>query len=72
MASHQNFPMGSIDYPDTDSDGLTDGYEINVVMTDPSSTTSVYTLQCDMNEDEDIDLGDLLLLQRKLLGYSPP
>ena len=53
---------------DSDDDGLTDGYEINVGGTDPSTSTTVYTLQCDMNYDDEVNVGDLLLLQRQLLG----
>ena len=44
--------------PDSDGDGLTDGFEVNVIMSDPVSTTTVYTLQCDMNGDNDVNLGD--------------
>jgi hypothetical protein len=55
--------------PDSDGDGLTDGYEINIGETDPNVSTMVYTLQCDMNGDEIVNLGDLLLLQRQILGY---
>jgi len=55
--------------PDSDGDGLTDGFEVNFIATDPNSQTTVYTLRCDMNEDDDVNLGDLLLLQRQLLGY---
>lgn len=52
---------------DSDDDGLTDGYEINVIGTDPSTSTTVYKLQCDMNFDNNVNLGDLILLQRQLL-----
>ena len=55
---------------DSDGDGLTDGYEINVGGTDPVSTTTVYIDQCDMNLDGEINLGDLLLFQRQILGIQ--
>jgi len=53
---------------DTDNDGLSDGYEINVSGTDPSSVTTLTLNPGDMNIDGDVDLGDLLLLQRQILG----
>ncbi|MGV7235257.1 MAG: DUF7453 family protein [Nitrosomonadaceae bacterium] len=55
--------------PDSDGDGLTDGYEINVGSTDPTSPTPLCANPGDMNDDGTVNLGDLLLLQRLLLGY---
>ena len=54
-----------LDY-DSDDDGLTDGYEINISGTDPTSTTIL--IPGDMNEDGEVNLGDLLLLQRQIMG----
>jgi hypothetical protein len=58
---------------DTDGDGLTDYYEINVSNTDPNTPDTVYTgslpALCDMNADGAINAGDLLLLQRYILGF---
>jgi uncharacterized protein YjiK len=54
---------------DTDDDGLTDGFEINISGTDPNSTTTLNLIPGDMNGDGEVNLGDLLLLQRQLLGY---
>ncbi len=54
--------------PDSDGDGLTDGYEINVAGSDPTSSTALCSNPGDMNGDNDVNLGDLLLLQRQLLG----
>ena len=57
---------------DSDDDGLTDGYEVNILASDPTSQTTVYTSPVnpgDMNGDGDINVGDLLLLQRQILGY---
>ena len=53
---------------DSDDDGLTDGYDVNIGGTDPTSATTVYTLQCDLNEDGNVNAGDLLLLDKQLLG----
>ena len=55
---------------DSDDDGLTDGYEINVSMTDPTASTTLFP--GDMNRDGVVNVGDLLLLQRQLLGYPVP
>jgi hypothetical protein len=52
---------------DSDNDGLTDGYEINISGTDPTSTTTL--IPGDMNGDGNVNLGDLFLLERQLLGY---
>ena len=57
--------------PDSDGDGLTDGYEINVGDTDPTSLTPLCANPGDMNDDGTVNLGDLLLLQRQLLGLHP-
>ena len=54
--------------PDTDGDGLTDGYEINVGGTDPTSTTPLCANPGDMNGDGEVNVGDLLLLQRQIMG----
>jgi hypothetical protein len=54
--------------PDSDGDGLTDGYEINVGGTDPSTATTLYLTPGDMNGDDEVNVGDLLLLQRQLMG----
>ena len=54
--------------PDSDGDGLTDGYEINIGGTDPTSTTALCANPGDMNDDGDVNVGDLLLLQRQILG----
>jgi hypothetical protein len=52
----------------TDNDGLRDGFGVNVLGSDPISTTIL--LPGDMNGDSKVDVGDLLLLQRQLLGYA--
>lgn len=52
--------------------GLTDYFEINVSGTDPNTADTVYTGSLpdlgDLNGDGQINLGDLLLLQRQILG----
>lgn len=53
---------------DTDDDGLTDGYEVNNAGTDPTVSTTVYPLQCDLNDDDEVNLGDVLLLLRQVQG----
>jgi hypothetical protein len=53
---------------DSDSDGLSDGYEVNIIASDPTSPTIVYTNPGDMNADGAVNTGDLLLLQRQILG----
>jgi len=55
---------------DSDSDGLSDGYEVNIIASDPTSPTTVYTNPGDMNGDGDVNVGDLLLLQRVIMGLS--
>jgi hypothetical protein len=55
---------------DSDNDGLSDGYEINISMTDPTQATTL--LNCDLNGNSQVDVGDLLLLQRQLVGYPTP
>jgi hypothetical protein len=52
---------------DSDDDGLTDGYEINIGGTDPNSPTIL--IPGDMNSDGVVNVADLLLLQRQILGY---
>ena len=52
---------------DSDDDGLTDGYEINIGGTDPNSPTIL--IPGDMNGDGVVNVADLLLLQRQILGY---
>ena len=56
--------------PDSDGDGLTDGYEINVGGTDPTSQTPLCANPGDMNGDGTVNLGDMLLLQRYILGIQ--
>jgi hypothetical protein len=54
---------------DTDNDGLTDRYEINTSATDPTSTTTLNNnAPGDMNGDGNINTGDMILLQRQVLG----
>ena len=58
---------------DSDGDGLTDYFETNVSVTDPYTADAVYTGQTlpdlgDMNGDGQINVGDLLLLQRQIMG----
>ena len=55
-----------LDY-DTDDDGLSDGYEINISGTDPTSVT-ILTEPGDMNGDGALNAGDLILIQKKILG----
>ena len=57
-----------LDY-DSDDDGLSDGYEVNVSGTDPTSTTTL-AQPGDMNADSVLNAGDLLLLQKKILGIE--
>jgi len=54
--------------PDSDGDGLTDGHEINVGGTDPTLQTPLCANPGDMNGDGAVNLGDLLLLQRDIMG----
>ena len=62
---------GESDPLDTDSDDdfLPDGYEVNILASDPTSQTTVYLNKGDMDVDGDVDVGDLILIQRQLLGY---
>ena len=59
---------------DTDGDGLTDYFEINVSGTDANTADTVYTGTLpdlgDLNEDGQINLADLLLLQKQILGVQ--
>ena len=58
-------------HSDSDDDGLSDGYEVNILASDPTSQTTVYTSPVnpgDMNGDGDINVGDLLLLQQEILN----
>lgn len=53
---------------DTDDDGLTDRYEVNTTATDPTSATTLNTTPGDLNDDGNVNLGDLILLNKNLLG----
>lgn len=52
---------------DSDDDGLTDGYEVNTSSTDPLSPTTLPE-PGDMNNDSVLNAGDLILLEREILG----
>lgn len=53
---------------DSDADGLSDGYEVIVLGSDPISQTTVYTAPTgDLNNDGEINAGDLILLRKQLL-----
>ena len=58
-------------YIDTDDDGLTDYYEINVSGTDPGGVTTLTTgplpINGDMDNDGDLNISDMLLLQKEIL-----
>jgi hypothetical protein len=66
----QSVPLVGI-VMDSDSDGLTDEYELNVAGTDPNNITMVNTgsipEQGDMNVDGDVNISDLLLLQQEII-----
>jgi hypothetical protein len=52
---------------DSDDDGLTDYFEVNVIGTDPNSSTTVLSGPVgDMNDDGIVGLADLLQLQQEL------
>ena len=53
---------------DTDDDGLTDRYEVNTSATDPTSTTTLNTTPGDMNNDGNINAGDIILLHQQVLN----
>jgi cytochrome c peroxidase len=54
---------------DTDDDGLTDRYEVNTSTTDPTSPTTLTNgTPGDMNGDGNINAGDIILLNRQVLG----
>ena len=50
---------------DSDGDGLTDYFEIFVNSSDPGAVTNVAS--GDLNDNGEIDVGDMLLLQKMLL-----
>lgn len=52
---------------DTDGDGLTDGFEVNNLGSDPNTTTTL--LPGDMNGDGVVNAGDSVLHMREVLGY---